>query len=434
MESIIFIIKSNTMNREAASLAYLPPLGVMSISTVLEMHGYNVEVLDLSVESISGVDIVERIRAINPIYVGVSCYTENIDDSLKLCKYIKQKTNTRIIIGGPHPTLCPDYCYKSRFIDFICIGEGEATCLELAEAFRSEEKLIKISEIDGLIYRAKSKKFTKSEKRANIANLDVLPIIKRQYIGRSLNSKYVAISSSRGCPAKCIYCAAPKMFGGRYRVREIENVYMETVHLLTLTDFKNEIYYIDDTFTAIIKRVYKYIDLVKNYGLKFKWRCESRVDVLSKNLEIVKEMQSIGCQRMQYGIESGNQDVLNKINKNMDLQKAKDLIDYSISIGLRIATSFIFGHYCDTEETMDDTLNMMLDLNEKHGDQIELLFSYNTPFPGTYQYDNSDELGINLKVAGYNELDMLHPVVETENFTIDTLYSYGRKVMRFING
>lgn len=432
MESILLIVKSNTKNREAASLSYLPPLGVMSIATVLEMHGYNVEIIDQSIDFVSTEFIVDKINKLKPLYVGVSCYTENINECLNLCKYLKRKTNVKIVIGGPHPTLCAEECIKSRAIDFLVIAEGEASNLEIAEALRTKEKLIHISDIKGILYNDIDRKHIKTEKRDNINNLDLLPIIKRNYIKKAFNTQYMAISSSRGCPGKCIYCAAPKMFGGKYRIREIENVYMETVLMLDLTKYEKEIYYIDDTFTAIIKRVYRYIELIKTYNLKYKWRCESRVDVLSKNIDIVKHMHEAGCQRMQYGIESGNQDVLNKIYKNMDLQKAKELIDYTIKLGINVATSFIFGHYCDNESTMTDTLELMIELHNKYGKRIEIFYSYNTPFPGTYQYDHIDELGMKLTIDSFEDLDMLHPVVETKNFDSATLYNFGRKVINLI--
>lgn len=429
MESILFIIKSNSRNRDIAELSYLPPLGVMSISTILEMHGYNVEIIDQSVTVMSGEKIIEKIKEINPIYVGISAYTENIDESLKLCKYIKGKArNTKIVLGGPHATMDPEYCKKSRFVDFIVLGEGEATNLEVAEAIRTNEETIKFSEIEGLIYRNVNNEFVDNKHRLLFQDLDLLPIIKRQYIGRSVKAQFVTISSSRGCPGRCIYCAAPVMSGNKYRIRNIENVFMETLLALKETDFQKEVYYIDDTFTAVIDRVKRFIEIVRESGVKFTFRCESRVDVLSKNKEVVKDLVDIGCQRLQYGIESGNQEVLNKIFKQMDLEEAEKLIEYSVGVGVRVAASFMFGHYCDTTDTMNDTVNLIHRLHLKFGNKVELVYGYNTPFPGTYQYEHREELGMKLKIDKFEDMNMIQPIVETANFTIKTQMDFTDKV------
>lgn len=426
MDSVLLIIKSNVKNRDAADNLYLPPLGVMSIGTYLEMHGYHVEIIDQSVTIVSGQDIIDKIEELNPIYVGISAYTENFNECLKLCKYIKRKRPmTKIAVGGAHVSLAQDV--KLKGIDFILRGEGEAASLELAEAIRTNEKLISYSEIEGLTYKQDEKTEIKNEDRKPMKDLDVLPLIKRKYIQRALESYFVTISSSRGCPGKCIYCAAPKMAGARYRIRDIENVFMETLLALTEAGWDKEVYYIDDTFTAFVKRVRRYVELIKESKLQYKWRCESRVDALYGNGELVKEMVERGCQRLQYGIESGNQDVLNKIHKQMNIEQAEELIDFSVGTGVRVALSFIFGHYCDTKETMNDTLSFMERMYSKHFGKIEIYYSFNTPFPGTEQYERLEELGMKWLTNKYEELDLLHPVVVTDQFDLNMLNEFGNK-------
>lgn len=434
MEHILFVIKSNCKNRDISEMTYLPPIGVMSIATTLELHGYKVEIIDQSVTLISAESILNKINENKPLFVGVSAYTENIDEVLKLCKYIKSnRSKTKIMLGGPHPTLEPDYCKKARLVDFIVKGEGEIACLELAEAIRTNQSLIRYEDIKGLIYKSNNKEFKDAKETELICDLDLLPIIKRSYIDRALKSVFVTISSSRGCPGRCIYCAAPSMAGKKYRVRDIENVIMETLLVLNLTDYKKEIYYIDDTFTAIISRVKKFIDIIRDLNIKMTFRCESRVDVLYKNKNIIDDLIKIGCQRLQYGIESGNQIVLDKIFKQMDLKEAEELIEYTVNVGGRVAASFIFGHYCDTPESMNDTVEFMKKLHKKHGERIELVSGYNTPFPGTYQYEFMKELGMNLKINNYEELSMVNPVVETDNFTMDSQIEYNNKARAVMN-
>ena len=304
MDNILYIIKSHSRNDELANINFLPPLGVMSLSTVMEMNGYNVEIIDQSVDYFTSSELIKKIKEFSPVFVGISAYTESIDESLRLCKYIKSKcSDTIIVLGGPHPSVDPEYCMKSKYVDFIVLGEGEATNLELAEAIKTNEHLISYSDIPGLVYRDKDiKKFTSYKRRKEIEDLDLLPITKRKYLDLLSNTVFMTISSSRGCPGKCIYCAAAMMSGSKYRVRDIEMVFLETVLMVKTVSSEKEVYYIDDTFTALINRVKEYLNLIDESGLKFKWRCESRVDIMSRNKEIVSEMAKRGCQRLQYGI------------------------------------------------------------------------------------------------------------------------------------
>lgn len=426
---VIFIIKSHASNDELVESCFLPPLGVMSVATMMELHGYEVKIIDLSLEFVSSKKLISIIEDFTPVYVGISAYTENVDEILMLCKYIKRNLpNIRILLGGAHPTVDSEYCKKKKYVDFIVRGEGEATNLEVAEAVRTNEKLIHFEKIEGLIYYSKKNKgYVDNGKRQVIMDLDLLPIIKRQYIDKSLHAPMVTLISSRGCPGSCIYCAASRMSGAKYRVRNIDNVFLESLLLLHLTNFEKEIYYCDDTFTAVVKRVRRFLSLIDAAKLSFKWRCESRVDVLNRNRDLIQEMVERGCQRLQYGIESGNQEVLDKIMKHLDISVVEDLIDYSIECGVRVATSFIFGHYCDTEETMKETLDIMSRIKNRHGKKVEIFYSFNTPFPGTYQYEHMEELGIRLVVSDYSKLSMLAPVAVTENFDMDLLNEFGRK-------
>lgn len=427
--NILYIIKSCASNDEIADVVFLPPVGLMSIATVLETNGYNVKIVDYSLELMNSGKLISLIKEFSPLYIGISSYTENIDENLELCKYIKKNfKDVPIVLGGPHPTVDADYCKRKKFVDYISIGEGESTNLQLAEAIRTKERLIKLEDIEGLIYFSeKDNKYIENNCEQYIKNLDLLPIVKRQYIEQSLTGNLITIFSSRGCPGKCIYCAASSLAGSRYRIRDIEAVFLETLMILKLVKYNAEIYYCDDTFTAVIKRINHFLKLIDGANISIRWRCESRVDVLYNNKHIIKEMAKYGCQRVQYGIESGNQKVLDAIFKNLNISVVEELISYTISCGIRVAASFIFGHYCDSEGTMNETLQLMTRLKNDNKDKIEIFFSYNTPFPGTYQYNHREELGIKLKISSYSELTMLEPVMETDNFDIATLKKIGQR-------
>ena len=428
MESVIYIIKSNCDNRELAWSNYMPPLGLMSIAATLRLHGYNVRIIDLSVRNYQTEEINAIIESMNPIMIGFSVYTENVDATFNMCKYFKRRyPGIFIALGGPHPTLEPEYCMRRRYVDFIDTGDGEQSQLELLEAIRTDQKLIRFSDINGLIYLDEKGQYQYGAPRRNIDNLDLTPIIDRRMVPESVDALTVTVYSSRGCPGRCIYCAAPAMSGGKYRIRDIENVFLETLMALAQSRKRKEVFYSDDTFTVFRKRVERFIELCDACKVKISWRCESRVDALVKNQDILSGMKRAGCRRIQFGLESGNQQVLDNIRKNMDLDDAREIIGKTVEAGIHVAGSFMFGHYCDTKETMEDTLNFMEELKKAHGSEMDVVYGLNTPFPGTYQYENMEELGMSFTVNTYSQLDMNGPVIMTDNFDTDMLLNFYAK-------
>ena len=433
MKSVLYIVKSNCDNRELARNNYMPPLGLLSIASMLKMHGYNVEIIDLSVKNCRTEDINEIIESIRPILIGFSVYTENVDATFNMCRYFKRRyPDIPIVLGGPHPTLGPEYCMRKRYVDFISRGDGEQSALELLEAIRTDQRLIRFKDINGLIYLDQNGQYQYGGERRNLENLDLLPVINRDFIPEAYESITPTVYSSRGCPGRCIYCAAPSMSGGKYRIRDIENVFLETMLVTKRCGGSREIFYIDDTFTVFRDRVERFIELCENSSTKIIWRCESRVDALFKSSDLLEGMKRAGCQRIQFGIESGNQAVLDKIRKNMKLSEAREIVDKTIQCGIPVAASFMFGHYCDTVETMNDTLLLMEEFKRKYGSMIDVVYGLNTPFPGTYQYDNLEKLGMHFTVQSYAQLDMYGPVIKTENFDAKTqldFYARAGKLM-----
>ena len=230
MKSVLYIVKSNCDNRELARNNYMPPLGLLSIASMLKLHGYNVEIIDLSVRNCRTEDINEIIESIRPMLIGFSVYTENVDATFNMCRYFKRRyPNIPIVLGGPHPTLEPEYCMRKRYVDFISRGDGEQSALELLEAIRTDQRLIRFEDINGLIYLDENGQYQYGGERRNLENLDLLPVINRDFIPEAYESITPTVYSSRGCPGRCIYCAAPSMSGGKYRIRDIENVFLETM-------------------------------------------------------------------------------------------------------------------------------------------------------------------------------------------------------------
>jgi len=410
---ILNYIQKDFVNEESG---YNPSLGILALGTYLELNGYEPIVIDMCYVKIKVMELVELITKLKPLFIGISVYTENFDQAVKLSRELKKGLgDIKIVFGGPHPTLQPLECIDKKEVDFVIMKEGEAIILELAEAVRTNEKSIKFSQINGLLYRQKETVVRNAPKKY-ITDLDLLPIIKRELADINKYGGYINISTSRGCPGRCIYCSATALSGATYRVRSESSIFLEMLLLKII--FKNKllkIYIVDDTFTAIPERLSRFMDLIFKYKLKVKWQCESRVDSL--NEELLAKMHEAGCIAIQYGIESGSQEVLDKLKKGIVLEKAKEIIECTFRNKIVICLSFMLGHYCDTKETMWETAYFIKELFEKY--KPELAVSYNTPFPGTWQYAHRNELGMRMVSDSYNKFTLLNPIVETDNFTIE---------------
>lgn len=433
MENIILInlpVKTNMEKWVEETIGYNPALSLIHLGTFLELNGYNVDVLDLIYESISINEIIELINKQKPLLIGISAYTENYNECITLAKNIKLLYgDIKIVLGGPHATLSPEDIIKTKYIDFVSMKEGESTILELVEAIRSNEKLISFDDIQGIAFK-RGKKIIKNKYRRPMTNLDLIPIPKRELVRIDRYNKTVNITTSRGCPANCIYCAATALSGATYRVRNIKNVFLEIVMLKVLLKEKlQEIYFVDDTFTGIKGRVDSFIDLMLKFKPDIKWSCESRVNVMNENL--LKNMADSGCYSIQYGIESGNQSVLDMIKKNINLEHAKDIIKITNNLGMEVCLSFMLGHYCDTIETMNDTYLFIKEMCTSFNN-IKIGVGFNTPFPGTWQFSHKDEIGLNIVENDYSNYTLLQPVVETDNFNKNDQLEVYMKINQFL--
>jgi len=409
---------------------YNPPLGIMSIATRLEFHGYHAGIIDYCNQMKDLLALVQRVINEKIKIVGFSVYTINVDEAIRIARYLKRNVPECIVIfGGAHASLDTEYCCKQKCVDYVLSGEGETSFIELAEAIFSDFSVIKPEQIHGVNYIRKEGQVV-SELREHISDIDLLPLVKRHLAEMERYKGMINISTSRGCPANCIYCAGSKLGGRGYRVRNIENVILEIAYIKYYLGNKIEsIYFIDDTFTVIKQRVYAFLRWKKKFNLYEKWRCESRVDIVDR--ELLHAISENGCITIHFGIESGSQDVLNKIMKQIDLTEAKEKIRIASELGITVCCYFMLGHYCDTNETMQQTCDLIKFLVKNYN--IDASLHYNTPYPGTYQYQYREKLGIRMSSTNYRDFLGYKPMIETNNFTITDQVSKYQSVYKYLN-
>jgi radical SAM superfamily enzyme YgiQ (UPF0313 family) len=377
------------------------PIGLLYIAAVLEHHGHEVEILDLLVSKYSRDKIKDKIKKYQPDIVGAPSVTLNYpvaSDILKYCKSLNKDIIT--VIGGPHVTFSAvETLTEAPWIDIVVRGEGEMTMLDIVSGKE-------LARIDGIAFRDKSDGIRLTGERRLIENLDELPRPARHLFPLS---RYHALGTScgvitsRGCPFSCIFCVGSKMGVRRMRYRNPELVLDEIEQGLTL-GFK-EVDLEDDLLTVNHKHLYAICDGIIERGLKFNWCAFSRVDTV--NMEVLKKMKQAGCNGLLYGVESGNQQILDKVKKKITLEKVREAVKMANAVGIPVQATFILGLPGENKETLAQTLEFAQGLDVFYG--VHVL----SPFPGTEVREKAAEYGIEILTNDWSKYDCNRPITRT---------------------
>ncbi|MFC1521989.1 B12-binding domain-containing radical SAM protein [Elusimicrobiota bacterium] len=387
------ILASITINPDSLLTKYyykLPSLGIGYIAAVLEKRGYDVAIIDKSISYEQMDSQVDEIISKKPDIVGFYCISENFKNIIRMLKAIKSKAPSVItMLGGPHVYGLPEQGLRHECVDYCMWGEVEGSFLRLLES-NFEPKTFK--DIDGLIYRENNE--IKVNPMALVKNLDDIPMPARHlypplkmYRPSILAYKRLpatGIITSRGCAHKCVFCHSGK---GHFKLRfhSVEYVLEEMRQLRK--DFNiRELIVFDDTFLINRKRAMEICEGIIRENLDITWSCNARVDRMDR--EMLKLLRRAGCWLLQFGVESGNQDILKTIKKGITLEQVEQACKMAYDEDFEVKAFFIIGHPGETRETINDTMKFMTGL-PVHYASINLM----TPLPGTELWDTAENYG-----------------------------------------
>jgi anaerobic magnesium-protoporphyrin IX monomethyl ester cyclase len=360
-----------------------PPLGLALLAAILEKQGYSPLILDANVP---GFDLKQAIRIIDSSsIVGITAMTPTIGKALAIAKQVKQsKPGTTIILGGPHVTLMPEETLASTpYVDIVARGEGDDTIIELMKALENKES---IGTISGISFIHDGKAFHNPERKA-LTDIEGLPYpafhlldLKsyRPHPPHGMYTPFAAMVTSRGCPYRCAYCSKP-VFGSKFRAQSGARVVAEMTYLKEKFGVK-EIAFYDDSFTIDKKRIHEMCDLIIEKKLKIAWTCETRVNLVDK--ELLQHMKQAGCYAIAYGIETAAPEIMKVIQKDITLEEVEKAVRAHHEIGLKVVGYFMIGSPGETPETIMQTVNFAKKLKVDFAQ-----FSITTPFPATELYD-----------------------------------------------
>jgi len=343
----------------------------MYIQSYLQSKGKDCTFIDARFEGIPVSRLLKIIPEMHPRIIGFSAMTHQIDYVSETATELKKamKDDVLFVIGGPHTTAVPQQTLlQYPVFDVAVFGEGEYTFDELAESLDNERPL---DEIKGIAWRDGSE-IKINEPREPIMDLDKLPF---PAWNTTQKIQVYPVLSARGCPFQCAFCM--RVLGNHVRKRSIENV-IEEIEWLSRKFGASYINFIDETFTVDRERILKLTDMMIKGSLnkKIKWHVGTRVNLVDR--EILQKMKDAGCTGIEYGIESGNQGILDNIRKGITLEQAAHAVKMTRELGLGTATFFILGHPFETEETIKDTVDFATSLNADF-----VAFGIMVPYPGT---------------------------------------------------
>ncbi len=339
----------------------MPPLGLSYLAAMLMQHGYPVRIFDNSLEKKTRQEVAALVRECAPLFVGVSCLSANYLASVALVEEIRAISAVPVVVGGPHPTMLPE-TFQLPCIDYICLGEGELTLLELAEYLR--ERKGDLAAISGLWYRREGV-WTSTGRRAAIGDLNILPHPARQLlqISRYQNqteevsaSPVLSMNTSRGCPYSCSFCSVQGVWGRTYRTFSIDWILDDLGEVIGIYGARG-VYFYEDNFTLSAERVEAICDGILARGYQIKWACEGRIGSLS--LPLLKKMKLAGCETVKFGIESGSPRILELIAKEVSLDKVLETRELCREAGIKFACFFLIGIPTETEEDRQMTLDFI---------------------------------------------------------------------------
>jgi radical SAM superfamily enzyme YgiQ (UPF0313 family) len=385
-----------------------PPLGLAYLASALESAGAEVKVLDYVVFPFDRTHLEKILTTFKPSLVGATAVTMTVDNALKVLRAVKDiSPRVPTVMGGPHVTFAAAETLEAHpELDLVVLGEGERTIVELLRTIVAGADL---DSVPGIAYR-REKRIRATIARPFIQDLDDLPPPARHLLPlgryRALRMP-ISMTTSRGCPFRCIFCVGRQMVGAKVRYRSARSV-VDEMQALAEMNF-HQINLADDLFTANKPHCRAVCEEIEKRQLNITWTSFARVDTIS--FELLQQMRRAGCTAVSFGIESGDPAILKSIKKGITLEQVTAAVDMCNRAGVTPYASFILGLPGETEESIQKTLDFGKKLKE-----MGLMFGYHllAPFPGTEIRERHTAYGIRILSQDWSDYHANRAIVETD--------------------
>lgn len=364
-----------------------PSLTFATLAAPLLERGHHVEVLDLDHVKDPDKALEAKLDDLGPDFVGITCTTPLVPEVRRITGLIRER-DPKVVVGagGPHPSAFPEETLMECGLDVVCRGEGDYVIPALVGA-------ADWSSIPGISYRQDGRVVSNPPTRL-IDNLDSLPLPAWQIFDPSKyrtprlscrRNPVGTMETSRGCVFGCTYCNKT-VFGRAFRAKSAKRVVDEMEYMLE-QGFA-EIHIMDDGFTTDLKRAKAICELIVRRGLEFPWALHNGVRVDRVDKEFMVKARAAGCYEITFGVETGDPEVLKRIQKGITFDQARQAVKWAKEAGLETLTYFMVGLPGETEESMRRTIEFALELDATYS-KVSILL----PLPGTPLFEEFEEKG-----------------------------------------
>jgi len=359
-------------------------LGLLSIASFLKERGFHVRLYDRNVEQISLEIILQDFK---PDIAGVSVISMlHIEDGALVSRQLR-KHGIPIVWGGHMASVVPELVLREGCADYVVVGEGEITFYELLQAIETKRE---IKQINGIVYLDKFGSVHHTAERA-FANLANFPVIdwsfvdpEKYFVRHVFCERMMHLYCSKGCPERCAFCFNKGFHHCKHRRRPIEDVICE-MKSLAMNHNMDGVYFMDESFGLHKGELRELCGHLRE--MKLVWGCQTRLGHLTR--EDYQLMYDSGLRWVFFGVESGSQEMLERIHKRIDITKVETEFRLCREIGISATGGFIVGYPNETEEQLRETVRLMLRL-----DQIALIrIATFVPIPGAELYTDLVESG-----------------------------------------
>ncbi|MHB8858055.1 MAG: B12-binding domain-containing radical SAM protein [Thermoleophilia bacterium] len=374
------------VNISSPEFMFAPPLGILYVGSALKRAGYEVELLHIAPEEIH--EYARKTAAKKPLFIGLSAFTCNQTSySAEFSKEVRKLSDSPVVWGGIHATMVPEETLREDYVDMIVVGEGEDTAVEFAAALENGEDL---ESVRGLGFK-RDGELVINGPRPLIENLDDYRLdwdlvdVSRYLVPLWGKKRVINFITSRGCPHRCGFCYSLKFSGGRWRAHSREFVISE-IQMLKDKYKIDGIRFYDDNFFANKKRAFDILDAVD-----LPWEGQLRIGYITD--ELARKLRDTHCQGICFGLESGNDRILELMQKDQTIEDiVRGITILAKYPEVRVSNCVILGNPTETKEEIQNTLNFCLEMWKIHPRTAFSLGTY-MPYPGVPLYDMVVEAG-----------------------------------------
>lgn len=404
--------------KELLVIPPLPPTDLMYLAAISESCGYDAKISDYSL----GGNFFDDLLEYAPDYLVANIAMPTFKTDMEaLAKAKELLPSVKVIVkGAPFLTYNTNVTYENPFVDYVIFGEAEYTLKDILEGIPNKDIL-------GICYTDENFQSVKNDPRPFIENLDELPFPARHLIDNSLyrrpdnNQVQAVVKVSRGCPYHCFFCLATPVAGEKVRMRSADNIVNEIKECIEKYKISNfifwsDIFNIDKTWTINLCK--KIID----NGLRITWSANTRANTMDD--EMAFWMYKAGCRLCSIGVESGSQEILDKIGKKVNLDEIRNTVKILKKHRIKIYNYYVIGLPWETEETFEETIKFAIELDSNF-----VSFYTANPLPGTKYFAYAM---INHLISG--ELDFANsyyePVIRAHKLSKERIFALHKQALK----